>query len=127
MTLNENKNESKQIILENLDKNIDLYNKYTLLLSTIFISALTAIGKTTVFTYSLKTSIFLFSIALASTLTELSLLIIHDSLLLEVMQCNIIKKISIPTLLLLSERLAILSLIAFLLGIFSVNILVFMI
>lgn len=76
--------DSSKIIGESLSKNVELYNKYTMILASIFISALTAIGQTNdCFNFWLKFSIFLFSFSLMSTVLELSLLIIRDSIFLK--------------------------------------------
>lgn len=119
-------NRSELTINENLSKNIELYNKYTMLLASIFISALTAIGQHNgSFNGWLKTSIFLFSISLSSALLELTCLIFQDSIILKTIQCKLLERISPEAYSTGATYLAFTSLVGFLLGIFAVNIFIF--
>lgn len=122
----EYKKDTEEIIKENLTKNVDLYNKYTMLLASIFISALTAIGQHNgSFSIWLKISILLFSLSLFSTLAELALLIIHDSIVLNTMECKLFNIIDQKKYSIGSCYLAFFSLVVFLLGIVSVNVFIF--
>ena len=120
------KMDSSKIIGESLSKNVELYNKYTMILASIFISALTAIGQTNdCFNFWLKFSIFLFSFSLMSTVLELSLLIIRDSIFLKTRNYNLLKKISFEKYTAWTDNLAIISLVGFLVGIIAINIFIF--
>lgn len=126
MTNNAEKKDFKLIIGENLSRNVELYNKYTMLLASIFISALTAIGQHNGnFCFWLKSSIVLFSISLAATLFELSLLIVRDSIAIQAINYSFFKKFPLKKYSSGADCLAMISLVGFFLGMIAINIFIF--
>lgn len=126
MVNSDEKNDLKKMINDNLSKNVELYNKYTMLLASIFVSALTAIGKyNNSFSCWSKVSIFLFSISLFATLLELFLLILQDCIFLETRNYNFCKKISTDACTVAADILAVIALVGFLFGLITINIFVF--
>lgn len=124
--MSESDSHRKHLINENLSKNIELYNKYTMLLATIFISALTAIGQHNgYFSFLLKSSIVLFSSSLLMTILELTILILRDSLEIDAINYALFKKFSVSQYSSTADVLALLSLGGFILGIATINIFVF--
>jgi len=116
------KKNAGEIIKENLNKNVELYNKYAMILASIFISGLTAIGEHNNFNSWLKFSIICFSLSLSSALMEFSVLIINDSIVLKIIKNKFLTKISHEKYSSLAIFLAIFSFVTFLLGIIVVDI-----
>lgn len=119
----ETQKDDTEVVSDVLSKNTDLYNKYTMLLASIFISALTAIGQhENRYNIWLKISIFLFSISLLASLIEISLLIIRDAIFLNAIPFNTFRKLPLMSYKKAAWFLAFLSLIGFILGTISINI-----